>query len=93
MHVERLLTYIGHVCSVLLPTCHTSEASEDASLHRLHVSCAAFRGLDAGSPLQLFKDNLKNIYDNTISLDGADAHHMPYDFFTALNDETQASTN
>ena len=90
---ERLLTYRGHVCPVLLPTWHTNEASEDASLHRLHVSCAAFRGLDAGSLLQLFKDSLKDIYDNTISLDGADAHHMLDDYFTALNDATQASTN
>ena len=59
----------------------------------LHVSCAAFRGLDAGSLLQLFKDVLKDIYDNTISLDGADAHQMPNDYFTALNDATQASAD
>ena len=92
-HAERLLTYTWHVCLVFLPTGHTSEASEDASLHRLHVSCAAFRGLDAGSLLQLFKDSLKDVYDNTISLDGADAHQMLGDYFTALNDATQASTD
>ena len=62
-------------------------------MHRLHVSCAAFRGLDAGSLLQLFKDSLKDIYDNTINLDGADAHQMLDDYFTALNDATQASSH
>jgi hypothetical protein len=91
-HAERMLTYTRHVCPVLLPTRHTNQASEDASLHRLHVSCAAFRGLDAGSLLQLFKDSIKDIYDNTISLDGADANQMPDDYFTALNDATKAST-
>ncbi len=60
-------------------------------MHRLHVSCAAFRGLDAGSLLQLFKDSLKDIYNNTISLDGTEAHQMPADYFTALNDATHAS--
>ena len=82
------MTYTGHACPVLIPTRHTNEASEDASLHRLHVSCAAFRGLDAGSLLQLFKDSLKDIYDNNISLDGADAHQMLDDYFMALNDAT-----
>ena len=62
-------------------------------MHRLHVSFAAFRGLDAGNLLQLFKDSLNDIYDNTISLDGADAHQMPNDYFTALNNATQASTD
>jgi hypothetical protein len=45
------------------------------------------------SLLQLFKDSLKDIYDNTISLDGADAHQMPDDYFTALNDATIASSH
>jgi len=88
-----MLPYTWHVCLVLLPTGHTSDASEEASLHRLHVSCAAFRGLDAGSLLQLFKDSLKDIYDNTISLDDANAYQMPNDYFTALNDASQGSTN
>jgi len=87
------MTYTWHACPILLPTGHTIEKSEDASLHRLHISCAAFRGLDLGSLLQLFKDSLKDIYDNTISLDGADAYQMLDDYFTALNDATQASAN
>ncbi len=86
-----MLTYTENVCPLLLPTDHTSEASEDASLHRLHFSSAAFRGLDAGSLLQLFKDILKDIYDNTISLDSANAHQVPDDYFTAVNDATQPS--
>jgi hypothetical protein len=40
---ERLLAYTGHVCTILLPTSHTNEASKYASMHCLHVSCAAFR--------------------------------------------------
>lgn len=91
--VKRLLTYTGHVCPVLLPTGHTSEASEDASLHRLHVSCDAFRGHDAGSLLQLFKDSLRDIYGNTINLDGAEAHQRPDDYYTALNDAMEASAD
>jgi hypothetical protein len=92
-HSGRLLTYTWHVCQELLPIGHTSKASEDASLHRLYVSCAAFQSLDAGSLLQLFKDILKAIYENTISLDGTDAHQIKDDYFMALNDATQASTN
>ena len=87
------MTYTRHVCLVLLPTCHTNKASEDASLHHLHVSCTAFRGLDEGSLLQLFKDNLKDIYDNTISKDRPDSHYMLDDYFTALNDASQASAD
>jgi hypothetical protein len=90
---DRLRTYTGHVCPVLLPTGHNNEASEDASLHRLHVSSAAFRGLDAGRLLQLFKDSLKDVYENTISLDGGDAQQIPDDYYTALNEATEASTD
>jgi hypothetical protein len=78
---------------MLISTGHTSEASGDASLHKLRVSCAAFRSLDAGSLLQIFKDNLKDMYDNTISLDIADSHLVPEDYFTALNDAMKAATN
>ena len=46
-----------------------------------------------GSLLQLFKDSLKDIYDNTISVNGAEAHQMLDDYFTALNNATQASTD
>ena len=53
-HTERLLTYRGQVCPMLIPTSHISEVSGDASLHKLRVSCAPFLGLDAGNLLQLF---------------------------------------
>ncbi len=69
-----MFTYTGHASPILIAAGHTSKASEDASLYRLHVSCATFRGIDAGSLLQLFKDIPKDIYDNTISLDSADAY-------------------
>ena len=88
-----MLTYTGHVCPILLATGHTIEASEDASLHRLHVSCAAFTGLDARSLLRLFKNSLKDVYENTISLDGGYAQQIPDDYSTALNEATEASTD
>jgi len=88
-----LLTYTGHVCPVPLPTGHNNDASEDASLHRLHVSNAAFGCLDAERLLQLFKDSLKYVYENTISLDGGDAQQIPDDYYTALNEATEASTD
>ncbi len=75
-----------------MPSRYTSEASEYAYLHRLHVSYTLFRGLDAGSLLRLFKDSLKDIYDNIISLDRADAYRVPENYFTAaFNDAVEAA--
>ena len=87
---ERLLTYTGQVSPVFIPSGHHSEASRDATLHKLHISSAAFRGLDSGSLLQLFKDSLKDIYENIISLDTADTQ-IPDDFFTALFEAAEKS--
>jgi hypothetical protein len=88
-----MLTYIGQVCLVLIPTSHTSEGSEDASLHSRYVASAIFRDLDGGSLLQLSKDNLKDINKNTIFLDSADAFQVPENYFTALNDAVEAATD
>jgi hypothetical protein len=60
-------------------------------MHILHVSCALLRSLDVGSILHLFKDSLKDIYDNTILLDNAEAYHAPKDYSTALNDAAEAA--
>ncbi len=46
----------------------------NASLHRLQVSCSAFLGLDVDGLLQLFKDNLKDIYEKIIFLDSAEEY-------------------
>ncbi len=71
-----LATYSGQVCPVFIPTRHTSEASEDASLHRVHIACATLRGRDGGSLLQLFRDTLSAIYENIITLDSVEAFQI-----------------
>ena len=81
------------MCPVFISIGDTSEASEDASLHRVHIVCAAFRGRDGGSLLQLFRDTLSTIYENIITLDNVEAFQMPEDYFTALNEVVDAVTN
>jgi hypothetical protein len=68
-----MLTYNGQVCPVLIPTRYPSEASEDASLHRVHNACAAFRGRDGGSLLRLLRNTLSASYENIITLDSVEA--------------------
>jgi hypothetical protein len=79
------------VCPVLIPTEHTSEASEDASLRIVHIACAAFRGRDGGNLLRLFRDTLSTIYENIITLDSVEAFQMPKDYFTTLNEAAEAA--
>jgi len=83
---ERLLTHEGQVSPTLIPSGHSNEASEDATLHRVHASCAAFRGKDAAGLLQLFRDSLSRKYENITALDTADTFQVPEDFYSALND-------
>jgi hypothetical protein len=90
---ERLLTYSGQVRPIFVPERHTSEASEDASLHRVHIACATFRGRDGGSLLQLFRDTLSTIYENIITLDSVEAFQMPEDYFTTLNEVVEVATD
>jgi hypothetical protein len=66
---ERLLAYTGQVSPILFPTGHNNEASGDASLHRLHVACAVFRGKDGANLLQLFRDSMSTTYEIIHALD------------------------
>jgi hypothetical protein len=43
---SRLITRIGSVSPVILPTGHMSEESDDPSLHKIFISYANFRGKD-----------------------------------------------
>jgi len=86
---ERLLAYGGKVSPTLIPSRHNNEASEDASLHRLHVSCASFRGKDGAGLLQLFRDSLSKTYENVLALDTTDEFQVPEDFYSALNEAVE----
>jgi len=87
-----MLTYSGQVCPVFIPTRHTSEASEDVSLHRVHIACASFRGRAGGSLMQLFRDKLSAIYENIINLDSVEAFQRLEDYLMALNEDVDAAT-
>ena len=83
---ERLLTHEGQVSPTLIPSSHNNEASEDASLHRIHASCAAFRGKNGAGLLRLFRDSLSTIYDNILALDIVDEFQVLEDFYSVLNE-------
>ena len=83
---ERLLTHGGQVSPTIIPSGHNIEASEDATSHRLHVSCATFRGKDGAGLLQLFRDSLSKTYENILALDTTDDFQVPKDFYSALNE-------
>jgi len=74
---------------ILIPTCHNNEASGDASLHRLNVASAAFRGKDGSGIFQLFRDNLSTTYENILAMDTAEGFQVPEDFFSTLNEATE----
>ena len=57
-HADRLLTYIGEVCPVIIPTGRTYEKSQDASLHKEYIACQMFIGRTEGSLHKIFRDSL-----------------------------------
>jgi len=83
---ERLLTYGGQISPTLIPLYHINEALEDASLHRLHVSSASFRGIDGVGLLRISRDNVGKTYENILALDTADDFQVPKDLFSAFNE-------
>ena len=80
-----MMTHTCQVFPIHIPTRHSNEASRDASLHRLHVASAAFRGKDGAGLLQLFRDSMSTTYEYILALDTAEDFQMPEDFFFALN--------
>ena len=85
---ERLLTHESRVSPTLIPSGQNNEASEDATLNRIHALCAAFRGNDGAGLLRLFRDSLSTTYDNILALDTAHEFQVPEDFYSALNEAT-----
>jgi len=86
-----MLTYGGQVSPTLIPSRHNNEASEDATLHRLHVSCATFRGKDVAGLLQLFRYNLSKAYESILALDTSHDFQVLADFYSALNEAVEVA--
>jgi hypothetical protein len=63
---HRLLTYGRRISQTILPTGHIGNKSNEASLHTVFVSRKLLRGKDNGEIPTLFRDNLKDIYEDII---------------------------
>ncbi len=44
---SRILTHDGHISPTLIPTGHIGSESNEASLHRVFISCELLRGKDS----------------------------------------------
>jgi hypothetical protein len=64
-----LIGHIGQVCPSIIPEDHNLETSQDESLHKVYISCSAFRGKDINGINQLFRDNLRETYDTIFDID------------------------
>jgi len=74
-----LLTHDGHVSPILIPSGHVGNESSEASLHKAYVSCELLRGKDNGELPTIFKDILKETYED-ILLNDKDEYIPPTDF-------------
>jgi len=84
-----LLGHTWQVCPTLISTGHNGETTQDDTLNKAFVACTNFRGKDISNLLQIFRDNLHELYDK---LDDLNAEHVnqPEDFYTTLSDATKA---
>ena len=87
---ERLMSYTGQVCPVLIPSGHTGETSQDDSFHKVYIASQMFRGKDHVGLHQLFRDNVHEIYDKLVSID-ANTPHVPNDYYSALSEAVEAA--
>jgi hypothetical protein len=87
---SQLIGHAGHVCPIIIPTCHSGETSQDDSLHKAYVACPASRGKDHNGIHQLFRDSLREIYDNIFDID-AKPMPIPEDYYTAISNATEAA--
>jgi hypothetical protein len=67
-HLSRLIGHTGQACPILIPSGHRGETSQDESLHKAYISCKTFRGKDHNGIQQLFRDNLREIYDKIFDI-------------------------
>ena len=63
---SRVLTHGDQISQSLLPSGHIGRESRESSLHKVFMSCELLRGKDNGELPTLFKDNLKDIYEDII---------------------------
>ena len=89
-HAERLLSYTGQVCPVLIPSGHTGETSQDDSLYKVYIASQMIRGKDHVGLHQLFRDSAQEIYDRLGSLD-ANTLAVPEDYYSALSEAVEAT--
>ena len=76
---NRLLTHDGHISPILIPTGHVGNELTEASLHKAYVSCELLRGKDIGELPTIFRDNLKDTYED-ILLNDKDTYIPPTEF-------------
>ena len=86
----RLIGHIGKVCPTIIPTGHSGETSQDDSLHKVYISCSAFRGKDSNGINQLFRDSLREIYDTIFDID-AEPMEVPGDYYTIISNATDVA--
>jgi len=72
-HADRLLGHTGQVSLTLIPARYIGEIAHDDTLHK---ACTNFRGKDNINLLQLFRDNLHELYDKLKK--GKKGKNIPY---------------
>ena len=77
------MSYTGQVCPTFIPTGHTSETSQEDSLHKAYIACSMFRGMDSAALHQLFRGSLQELYDMLFDID-ADALAVPENYYSAI---------
>ena len=90
---NRLLTHDGHISPILIPSKHVGNESFEASLHKAYVSCELLRGKDNGELSAIFRDNLKETYEDML-LSDKDEYIPPTDFidtFITVIEATESS--
>jgi hypothetical protein len=85
-----LLTHDGHISPILIPTGHVRNESTKASLHKAYVSCDLLRGKDSRELPTVFRDNLKEIYEDIMLNDKA-KYIPPTDFIDTFITEIEAA--
>ena len=69
---SRILTHDGQISQTLLPTGNIGSESSEASLHRFFLSCELLKRKDNGELPTLFRDIMKDSYEDIIMNNNAD---------------------
>jgi len=65
-----MLTYIEQVCHTLIPSGHTSEETQDPSLHTVFASFHIFGGRDSTSLRTLLRESMQVHYEALLDTNG-----------------------